>query len=802
MGSGHFLTFALPILARMRAAEEGTSLSEAIAAVLRDNLFGLELDPRCSQIAAFNLALTAWKLSGRHFVLPPLNLACSGLGINASETTWVELAGADERARQTMQRLYALFRQAPTLGSLIEPTRVGKDLFTAEFAEVSPLLDRALAAEQQNVEARELAVAAQGLLAAARILASAFSLVITNVPYLLKAKQCQDLRSYCELYAPDAIADLATVFLERCARFCAAGGSHATVTPQNWLFLRSYSRFRRRLVTSQVVSHVVTVGSGATATASWDVLRALVISTPGRPVADYDITGVETDAAKEDQRALDLRRNPLLSSKVSELLSTPNCRIALAATHSGARLSSYADSLQGLSTGDNPRFQGYFWEFLDFDGVWAFQQGVVPQCMHYGGRESVVRWERGDGSLVRSEGSAIRGTQALGKGGVVVSRMRSLPATIFSGSFFDINVAVILPRNREHLPAIWAYSASAKFSSDVRRLDKKLNVTNATMGEVAFDLPHWQEVAKTKYPNGLPKPQSSDPTQWIFCGHPVGSDHPLQVALARLVDYRWPRQTGSSFPDCPILRPDGLEKLAEADGIVCLAGVAGKDSAAVRLRALLQAAYGSDYNLAGLLSHSAESTLEEWLRDRFFAKHCDVFHHRPFVWHIWDGRDDGFHVLVNYHKLDHKNLEKLIYSYLGDWLIRQRQDLANGVEGADGRLAAAEHLQGELKKILDGEAPYDISVRWKPLKEQPIGWEPDLNDGVRVNIRPWITTAKLYKATKPGILRITPNIKYTKDRGKEPDRDPKEFPWFKGSTDRINDHHLSLEEKRRARGLS
>jgi hypothetical protein len=171
------------------------------------------------------------------------------------------------------------------------------------------------------------------------------------------------------------------------------------------------------------------------------------------------------------------------------------------------------------------------------------------------------------------------------------------------------------------------------------------------------------------------------------------------------------------------------------------------------------------------------------------------------VWHVWDGLKDGFHALVNYHKLDCRNLEKLIYSYLGDWLTRQRQDVANGVEGADTRLAAAEHLQGELKKILHGEVPYDTFVRWTALKGQPIGWEPDLNDGIRVNIRPWITEARLYKATKPGILRATPNIKYTKDGGKEPARDAKEFPWFKGSTDRINDHHLSLDEKKRARGL-
>ena len=35
----------------------------------------------------------------------------------------------------------------------------------------------------------------------------------------------------------------------------------------------------------------------------------------------------------------------------------------------------------------------------------------------------------------------------------------------------------------------------------------------------------------------------------------------------------------------------------------------------------------------------------------FFAQHCNMFHHRPFVWHLWDGRKDGFNVLVNYHKL-------------------------------------------------------------------------------------------------------------------------------------------------------
>jgi hypothetical protein len=386
--------------------------------------------------------------------------------------------------------------------------------------------------------------------------------------------------------------------------------------------------------------------------------------------------------------------------------------------------------------------------------------------------------------------------------------MSSLPATLYTGEKFSNTVAIVVPYDLSQLPAVWAFCSSAEFAKVLRRVNPKLNVDNGYISKVPFDLGHWHAVAAERYPAGLPNPSASEPTQWLFDGHPKGSNEPLQVAVARLVGYCWPRQTGSIFAGCPALDLNGLEAYADADGIVCLAPLAGEESAADRLRSLLRRVYGAEYNLSELLKGKRSPTLEDWLRDEFFEEHSSIFHQRPFVWHVWDGRNDGFHALVNYHKLDHRTLEKLIYSSLGDWIGRQRQDVTNDVEGADGRLAAAEHLQNELKKILEGECSkdrthgYDIFVRWKPLKSQPIGWEPDLNDGVRINMRPWIVEAALYRTTKPGILRVTPNIKYGKDRGKEPLRDPKDFPWFKDNTDRNNDIHLSIEEKRRARGLA
>ena len=811
MGSGHFLTFALPILAQMRVAEEGSSLAEAIAGVLRDNLFGLELDPRCSQIAAFNLALTAWKLAGQHLELAALNLACSGLGINAKEEDWVKLAGTDGRKRDLMRWLYPLFSNAPTFGSLIDPRRVAKPTDEAELLAALPLLERALAIDDSSDETHELAVAAQGVLAAARILADEFTLVATNVPYLGRGKQADRLREHCEIFHGEAKADLATCFVERALRACALGGSVALVTPQNWWFLGSYRDFRRSLLTAAQLDCIVALGEEA-----WQSfgdrgpVAALLIAERLLPAHGHLMLGIDALACPTiDKKIRHIQTGEFRLLSQADQTENPDQRITTDEPTKGRLLQDFASSFLGLGTGDYSKYGRTFWELERVLDGWTFQQASVDATRPWGGREHVVAWNA-NAERVRGMSDEEReqihnqdqsGQQAWGRRGIAVGLMRDLKSTLYSGEKHDKSVAVLVPNDPALVPAVWAYCSSPEYRQQVRKLDHNVIVANGTLVKIGFDTTRWKAIASSQFPSGLPKPFSSDPTQWLFNGHPKDSDYPLQVAIARLVGYRWPRQTGSSFPDCPTLELDRLESHADADGIICLASLAGADSAAARIRVLLQSAYGPAYSLPQLLQGKKSATVEDWLREEFFAEHCQVFHQRPFVWHIWDGLKDGFHVLVNHHRLDNKNLEKLIYSCLGDWLTRQRQDVANGVEGADTRLAAAEHLQGELKKILKGQAPYDIFVRWKPVREQPIGWEPDLNDGVRVNIRPWITEARLYKATKPGILRITPKIKYTKDRGKEPARDPKEFPWFKGSTDRINDYHLSLDEKRRARGL-
>ena len=284
-----------------------------------------------------------------------------------------------------------------------------------------------------------------------------------------------------------------------------------------------------------------------------------------------------------------------------------------------------------------------------------------------------------------------------------------------------------------------------------------------------------------------------DCDQWHFHGHPIKTDNPLQVALARLLGYRWPAESDTEMGLADEARAligqvKAFNHLSDEDGIFCIPSVNAEQAGADRLRTYLQNVFADSWGnntITELLEKegASASNLEEWLRKEFFVQHCKVFQNRPFIWHIWDGRNDGFAALVNYHKLDKENLSKLIYTYLGDWIRMCEAKKKNDESGAEGLLSAALKLKEKLEAILHGEAPYDIFVRWKPLEQQPIGWEPDLNDGVRLNIRPFV---------EAGVLRNKFNVKWGVDRGKNP-------PGSYWGEIRDNDKHLTLAAKRESR---
>ena len=811
-GSGHFLVAALLMLVAMRMEMERLSAKDAVDAVLRENIHGLEIDKRCVEIAAFALALAAWRYpnAGGYRPLPELSVACSGLSVSVTKEEWEKLGGNNRNLSIALGSLHDEFQNAPLLGSLLNPAKRNVQQII-EWDELATVVGKALGKERTDEE-REAGVAAQGLARAATLLAGRYNWVITNVPYLARGKQSEILREYCENHHKEAKNDLATVFLDRCLELCVKGGTSSIVLPQNWLFLTSYRKFREKLLKNDTWHLIARLGPGAFETISGEVVKATLITLcGGKPPRAQRLCGCDVSESRSAaEKAAVLRTAEIKQVDQAKQLENPDARVALEEAANINLLEKYADSYKGLDTGDLMKFIFQFWEISDFD-KWAFFGDSPSYTKLFDGLTKVVFWENGNGFLASYSNANIRGRSAWNKTGVNSGQMRQLPCSLYTGNLYGVNSATIIPKNPAYLSAIWCFCSLPEYNEAVRQIDQSLKVTNATLVKVPFDLDHWTKVAQEKYPHGLPKPYSNDPTQWIFHGHPAQSDAPLQVAVARLLGYRWPAELDATMElsdeaHAWVKKSETLLSFADEDGIVCIPPVRGEMKAEGRLENLMAAAYCSEWSSnkkSELLAQAdhAGKTLETWLREKFFTQHCKLFHHRPFIWHIWDGLRDGFAALVNYHKLDYKLLETLIYTYLGDWISRQKQDKANRVDGAEEKLAAAENLKKKLELILKGEDPYDIFVRWKPIEKQPIGWNPDLNDGVRLNIRPFMSVSDV-KKKGAGVLFDRPNVKWNKDRGK----DVESAPWYTlglqyggKEGDRINDQHLSLAEKRIAR---
>ena len=175
-------------------------------------------------------------------------------------------------------------------------------------------------------------------------------------------------------------------------------------------------------------------------------------------------------------------------------------------------------------------------------------------------------------------------------------------------------------------------------------------------------------------------------------------------------------------------------------------------------------------------------TLDAWLRGHAARQHGKLFHDRPFLWWITDGRADGFTAVAHYHRLTATTLERLAYTVLGDWITRPRRRSAP----ARGRAHSARKLA-------------QFSKARRPRHLRPL--EADRAAAARAGTRTWTTACGSTSGplSRPACWRMAerPNRRRSRQGFVLGTLVP---PVFNG--ERRNDHHTTLAEKRAARGLA
>jgi hypothetical protein len=225
----------------------------------------------------------------------------------------------------------------------------------------------------------------------------------------------------------------------------------------------------------------------------------------------------------------------------------------------------------------------------------------------------------------------------------------------------------------------------------------------------------------------------------------------IDVTLVRMLGYRWPEQDIYEAKHGPILDPD----LVDPDGIIPLVECGDEPVAEERVRTRLVRQLGEDGADAFLsdVRRYTKRDLAEWIRRDFFKAHTRRFKNRPIAWHL-RSPEGAFEALVLYHRLSRDTLIRLRVTYAGDRLARLRADQQRARDRGDTATVTTlqvaiedvEAFRRTLEAIERGdELRHRIRCRWKDETEagRPGPYAPDIDDGVKVNIRPFQETGLL-----------------------------------------------------------
>ncbi len=248
-GSGHMLTYAFDLLYRIYE-EEGYDPVRIPQLILEKNLYGIEIDPRAGNLAAFALTMKARQKDRRFFrrkVTPNIcileNVTFTGDEIEA----YMEAVGRDLFTHD-LEFTLTQFEQADNFGALIRPQVKDIGYLRDRLTERGVSGNLFLYATNQKV---------QQVLEQVEYLSPRYHVVVANPPYMGGNGMNTDLRGFAKDQYPDSKSDLFAMFVERIMNLPLKGGFIGLMTPFTWMFLSTYEKFRTRILNGHTLTSLV-----------------------------------------------------------------------------------------------------------------------------------------------------------------------------------------------------------------------------------------------------------------------------------------------------------------------------------------------------------------------------------------------------------------------------------------------------------------------------------------------------------------------------------------------------------------
>ena len=367
MGSGHILVYAFDVLMQIYTSA-GWDQREAAQSILKNNLYGLDIDDRAAQLAYFAVMMKARQYDRRLLtrgIQPNVYSIRESNGIQAMTIEYFHKN--DLKLKADIERIVTEMRDAKEYGSVLNITPVDFAGLYVRFDEI-----------RNDINMMQMSALDEllPLVKCAELLAQKYDVVVTNPPYMAVSNAGAKVNDYVKKNFPDSKADMFAVFIERCGQMAKKNGYQAMITQHSWMFLSKLSKLREKIQQKTIIN-LVHLGARAFEDIAGEVVQTASFVISNTKFSNYrgkycrlvsEMTQQEKERSflshKKEYIAQQENYKKIPDMPISYQLSSSIYSIFEKQQYIG----DVASAKQGLGTSDNNSFLR-FWTEVNFHNI-------------------------------------------------------------------------------------------------------------------------------------------------------------------------------------------------------------------------------------------------------------------------------------------------------------------------------------------------------------------------------------------------------------------------------------------------
>ena len=401
-GSGHILAYMFDVLMKIYESY-GYTTREAVASIVENNLYGLDIDDRAAQLAYFAVMMKARQYDRRFFsrgIQPHVYAIAESNHVDSFALEY--FCNGDAKLKKAMDTIISELHDAKEYGSIITVSQQEWSALYDRFAEITEDINMS-----RETALRELLPLVQ----VAEALVQKYDAVVTNPPYMGSSGMNAKLTDFVKKNYPDSKSDLSTVCMERSTTLCKNNGFWSMINIPVWMFLSSYEKLRGKLLGVQTLVNMVHPGRGIFGsdfgTTSFVFAKRMSEGYKGSYRRLFERQGEVESVEAREMAFLSGKGN--FAADQSNFSKIPGSPVAYWVGENllndfviGTELEKVALPRQGIKTADKDRFLR-FWHEIEKNRMSIYQENCVKKWFPcnkggsfrkwYGNNEYVVNWE-------------------------------------------------------------------------------------------------------------------------------------------------------------------------------------------------------------------------------------------------------------------------------------------------------------------------------------------------------------------------------------------------------------------------